>query len=63
MNAEYNWSRFILSGRVEDYLKFVDSCRTDFINRGEDGEYHNRCVGNKRDKYRGKRPPYNPYDT
>ncbi len=30
MVGEKEWNKFILTGRVEDYLKFVNSCR---INR------------------------------
>ncbi len=51
MNREELWFKFILSGSVNDYLKYSDFCKSDQTNGGEYDSIHNGRSGNKRDKY------------
>ncbi len=63
MERNKNWFRFILSGRVEDYIRYSDSCKQDKLLGGEDNSFFNRCIGDKGEQYRGERPPRNTYDS
>lgn len=52
MKSQENWLKFVISGRVEDYLDFVNSCRSEEIDHGGRNSLHNRCIGDKGDGYR-----------
>ena len=51
MNKEEMWFKFILSGSVNDYLKYTDLCKSDQANGGEYNSIHNRCTCDKRSEY------------
>ncbi len=41
-----NWTRFIKSGKVEDYLTYVNSCKEQEIG-GNTNSFYNTRLGNK----------------
>ena len=45
MEREKNWLKFIISGRVDDYLKYASSCRKDNIKEETKNAFYNRCIG------------------
>ena len=47
METEKNWIRFIKSGKVNDYLSYVNSCKEKEINGGFWDTVHHRGLGNK----------------
>jgi hypothetical protein len=47
MESEKNWLRFIKSGKVNDYLSYVNSCKENEINGGFRDTVHHRGLGNK----------------
>ena len=52
MQPQKDWLKFVITGRVDDYLRFVDSCRRYDISEGNSYAFYNRCSGNKRDEDR-----------
>lgn len=51
MNVEEKWFKFIISGKVDDYLKFIDARRSDYLDRGEHDSLHNGCTCNQRNEH------------
>jgi len=45
METQKNWLKFVISGRVEDYLKYVSSCKKENISEDSKNAFYNRCVG------------------
>ena len=54
METQENWLKFVISGRVDDYLKYVDSCHKQNISEGSADAFYNRSSGYKRDERGGK---------
>lgn len=54
MDSNTVWQKFILSGRVEDYLKYVDSCRHDILSGGDKNAFFNGRACHKGEEHRGK---------
>ncbi|MBE6727696.1 MAG: hypothetical protein E7562_03500 [Ruminococcaceae bacterium] len=63
MEQEKCWLRFIISGKVEDYLRFNDARKKHEINFGGSNAFYNTrsCYSGK--EYRGERSLSNPPDT
>lgn len=53
MSKEKDWLRFIISGRVDDYIRYTDSVKKESLNGGEKNSFHNGCSCNKGEQYRG----------
>ncbi len=51
MDKEKYWFKFILSGKAEDYIRFSNARIEE--SKVEDNSVHNRCIGDRADKYRG----------
>ena len=63
MGAEKEWLKFIISGKVEDYLKYTNSVKNYRDFGGEDNVFVNRRIGNKGNGRRGEQPSCNnPYE-
>ncbi|MBP3599937.1 MAG: hypothetical protein J6J30_02535 [Clostridia bacterium] len=54
MTPEKEWLRFLKSGRVADYLNYVNSCKENMISGGTTDTVHNRGLGNKGNERRGE---------
>ena len=48
-----NWNKFIKSGKVEDYLSYVNSCKEQEIS-GNTNSFYNTRLGNKGTERGGK---------
>lgn len=53
MESDKNWLKFIISGSVEDYLNYVNSCKNSNIAEGENYGHHHRRPCDKGNEYRG----------
>lgn len=53
MSAQKDWLKFIISGSVSDYLKYIDSCRKENLNGDGNNAFFDRCSGDTRNEYRG----------
>ena len=51
---ENEWLKFIKSGSVADYLKYVDSCKENKISDGVTNTFYNRGFSNKGNENRGE---------
>lgn len=51
---ENAWIRFMKSGKVSDYLTFVDSCKENKISDGQSNSFYNRGTCNKGNECRGE---------
>lgn len=47
MCIDKNWSKFIQSGKVDDYLSYVNSCKEKEIVDGNGNLFYNTRLGNK----------------
>lgn len=47
MISEKEWMRFLKSGKVADYLSYVNSCKENRISDGTTDTVHDRGLGNK----------------
>ncbi|MBR7133901.1 MAG: hypothetical protein IKD04_10270 [Clostridia bacterium] len=47
MDTDKSWIRFIKSGKVADYLNYVNSCKENEISDGITNTVYNRGLGNK----------------
>ena len=56
MDREKNWLRFITSGKVEDYLNYVNSCRGSEIIGTGDNPIYDRGISYKGNERGGERP-------
>ncbi len=54
MPLDDNWTRFIKSGKVEDYLTYVNSCKEQEIFGGNTNSFYNTRLGNKGTECGGK---------
>ena len=54
METENAWIRFMKSGKVSDYLTFVDSCKENKISDGQSNSFYNRGTCNKGNECRGE---------
>lgn len=63
MNSDKDWLKFVISGKVDDYIKYCDSCRKENLEEGNGNALYNRCSCNKGNANRGERPSNNPDDT
>ena len=63
MSIQSDWLKFVINGRVDDYLKYVNSCKKDAINGGAHNANFDRCFGYKGNEYRREGQAYNPDDT
>ena len=52
MQPQKDWLKFVITGRVDEYLRFVDSCRRNDISEGNSYAFYNRCPSNKREEDR-----------
>ena len=52
MESQKNWLKFIISGRVDDYLKFVNSCRKHNIREDNTNAFYDRRPSYKGDEGR-----------
>ena len=57
-----NWTRFIKTGKVEDYLKYVNSCKEQEIIGGNTADFYNTRLSDKGTECRGERPTHNNLD-
>ncbi len=57
MDREKSWLRFIISGKADDYLNYVNCCKgSETVGRG-DNPIYDRGVGYKGNERGGERPP------
>lgn len=54
MDTQKSWNRFIKSGKVGDYLAFVNSCKEKEISEGCSNEIYNTSLGYKGNANRGE---------
>ena len=54
MIPEKEWTRFLKSGKVDDYLNYVNSCKENMITDGVADTLHNRGFSNKGNDRRGE---------
>ena len=54
MDREKSWLKFIISGKVSDYLNYAEACRKEEISEGSTNAFYNRSSDYKRDEGRGK---------
>ena len=57
MNENKNWLKFAISGKVSDYLNFVNSCKGSEIIGRSNNTFYDRSACNKGNERGGKRPP------
>ena len=50
METDKNWIRFIKSGKIADYLNFVNSCKENELSGGYGNTVYNRGACNKRNE-------------
>lgn len=51
MSIEEKWFKFVISGKVDDYLNYINACRLDSSDRGEHDSIHNGRTCNQRNEY------------
>ena len=54
MEAEKNWLKFVISGKVSDYLKYSESIKKQNISEGNANAFYNRGSGYTGDGRGGK---------
>lgn len=54
METDKNWIKFIKSGKVADYLNFVNSCKENELSGGYGNTVYNRGACNKRNEGGGE---------
>jgi len=54
MEPQKNWLKFVISGRVDDYLNFVNSCRKHNISEDNTDAFYNRSLSDKGNEGRGE---------
>ncbi len=54
METDKTWLRFIKSGKVSDYLEFVNTCKEKNISGGYGDTVYNRGISNKGNEGRGE---------
>lgn len=54
MEREKNWLKFVISGKVTDYLKYAETCRKQNISEGNANAFYNRSSDYTRDECGGK---------
>lgn len=52
MESDKNWLKFIISGRVDDYLNYINFCKSKSITEGEAYGHHNRRPCDKGNEHR-----------
>ena len=57
MEENKSWLKFAKSGKVSDYLNYVNSCKGSEVIGGEYNPIYNRSSGNKGNERGRKRPP------
>ena len=50
MDRQKNWLKFVISGKVSDYLNYAEACRKEEISEGSTNAFYNRCSDYKRDE-------------
>ncbi|MCQ2441172.1 MAG: hypothetical protein MJ076_04685 [Clostridia bacterium] len=63
MSIQGNWLKFVISGKVDDYLKYADSRKAEEVSGGVDNSHFDGRSCNKGNEYRGKGYSDNPDDT
>lgn len=54
VDSEKSWTKFIQTGKVNDYLAYVNSCRENELIEGNYNKLQNRRFGGKRNDSRGE---------
>ncbi len=54
MDTEKSWTKFIQTGKVNDYLAYVNSCRENELIEGSYNKLQNRRFGGKGNDSRGE---------
>lgn len=47
MDTQKSWIKFMKSGKVGDYLSYVNSCKEKEISEGSYNSVHNGCFSDK----------------
>lgn len=63
MGTNEKWLKFIISGRINDYIDYASSKRADCILGGESDAVYDRCARDTGNEYRGTRPSDNRDDS
>lgn len=53
MEQNKSWLKFIITGRAEDYLLYVENAKKEKLSGGDNDADNNRRSGYKRDEYKG----------
>ncbi len=61
MEKEKSWLKFLTSGKVEDYLTYVNSCKGSEILGTGNNPFHDRGVGYKAGECGGERQAHNHF--
>lgn len=54
MKTEKSWEKFLFSGKVDDYLNFVNSRREKEISEGNGNAFYNGSFSDKGNEGRGE---------